>query len=104
VHIPRSVLEWRVDPDSGYTNPHIGGLSRRLVLFCRDGYSSSLAAATLRDVGATHATDMIGGFTAWKAAGFPVRTATSEDDANELPGMGPPEPVETDRAAAERGA
>jgi rhodanese-related sulfurtransferase len=94
LHIPRTVLEWRVDPDSGYTNPSVTGLDDHLVLFCAEGYSSSLAAATLRDLGCTNATDLIGGFDAWKAAGLPVRSA--EDDPEpapgELSGMGPPDP------------
>jgi 3-mercaptopyruvate sulfurtransferase SseA len=93
------VLEWRVDPDSGHTNPHVGGLERQIVLFCADGYSSSLAAATLLDIGCAKATDIVGGFTAWKASGLPIRRATSDQDANELPGMGPPEPFETSEEA-----
>jgi MFS family permease len=104
LHIPRSVLEWRVDPDSGYPNPHVGGLERQLVLFCAEGYSSSLAAATLRDLGRTDTTDIIGGFAAWKAAGHPVRSVISDEDASELSGMGPPEPLESGEEAAERGA
>jgi MFS family permease len=95
LHIPRSVLEWRVDPDSGFTNPHVTGLDCPLVLFCAQGFSSSFAAAALRDLGCTKATDMVGGFEAWKAAGLPVR-ALDEDravEAGELPGMGAPEPI-----------
>jgi MFS family permease len=96
LHVPRSVLEWRVDPDSGYANPHVGGLERRLVLVCAQGYSSSLAAATLRELGCSKATDMVGGFAAWKEAGLPVRTLDEEEGLNHdvLPGMGPPEPAE----------
>jgi MFS family permease len=90
VHIPRSVLEWRVDPDSGYANPYIGGLERQLVVFCADGYSSSLAAASLRELGCRRATDLVGGFRGWKAAGLPV-VALRETDEPGLPGMGPPE-------------
>ena len=51
LHIPRSVLEWRVDPDSGYANPYISGLDCRLILFCAEGFSSSFAAASLRELG-----------------------------------------------------
>jgi MFS family permease len=92
VHVPRSVLEWRVDPDSGFANPHLGGLDCRLVLFCAEGYSSSLAAATLRRLGCSHATDVVGGFEAWKAAGLPVRPTGAEDEPSpgELPGMSGP--------------
>ena len=74
---PRSVLEWRMDPDSGYCDPALAGdLRHRVVLVCHEGYSSSLAAATLQDLGFVRATDMIGGFTAWRAAGLPVEPAT----------------------------
>jgi MFS family permease len=102
LHIPRSVLEWRVDPDSGFANPHIGGLERRLILFCAEGFSSSLAAATLRELGYGEATDVIGGFTAWKAAGLPVRVPAEDapSDPALLPGMGSPEPTEPGLRAA----
>ena len=95
LHIPRSVLEWRVDPDSGYANPHITSLDCRLVLFCAQGFSSSFAAASLRELGCDRATDVIGGFDAWKAAGLPVRSRVEEQDPDpdELLGMGPPEPA-----------
>jgi MFS family permease len=94
LHIPRSVLEWRVDPTSGYTNPYLGDLDRQLVLFCADGYSSSLAAASLREIGCRHATDIVGGFEGWKASGLPVRHLDDHGaDPGELPGMGPPEPL-----------
>jgi rhodanese-related sulfurtransferase len=94
LHIPRLVLEWRVDPESGYTNPYVTGLDCLLVLFCAEGFSSSFAAASLRELGCTNATDMIGGFNAWRAAGLPVRPLTDDRDQDpaELPGMGPPEP------------
>jgi MFS family permease len=95
LHIPRSVLEWRVDPDSGFTNPYVTGLDSRLVLFCAEGFSSSFAAASLRDLGCANVTDMVGGFEAWKAAGLPVRPLDEDPsgDAAELPGMGAPEPL-----------
>lgn len=87
------MLEWRVDPDSGFTNPHITGLDRRLVLFCSQGFASSFAAASLRDLGCANATDMVGGFDSWKEAGLPVRALPDrEPEPDELPGMGPPEP------------
>ena len=93
LHIPRSVLEWRLDPDAdpAYRNPYVGGLDAWLVLVCAHGFSTSLAAATLQDLGFIRATDVIGGFTAWKERGLPVRPAPeSRDDA--VPGMGPPDP------------
>ena len=87
------MLEWRVDPDSGFTNPHITSLDRRLVLFCSQGFASSLAAASLRDLGCADSTDMVGGFDSWKEAGLPVRPLPDrEPEPGELPGMGPPEP------------
>jgi rhodanese-related sulfurtransferase len=72
VHVPLSVLEWRVDPDSGHQSPALAGREDRLILICREGYSSSLAAVRLHDLGFTNTTDVIGGFVAWAAAGLPV--------------------------------
>ncbi len=71
-HIPLSVLFWRLDPASGYSDPRWDDPARRVILVCEDGYSSSLAAATLRDLGFDRAADMDGGFTAWAAASLPV--------------------------------
>ena len=59
-HIPRTVLEWRVTPSSEWRNPHVSGLEH-VVLLCDGGYSSSLAAAILLDLG-VDAGDVIGGF------------------------------------------
>src|SRR3954469_8338823 len=73
VRHPRNVLEWRVDPASGHSDPTLSSdLGRHIVLVCHEGYQSSLAAATLRDLGFENATDLIGGFLAWRAAGLPV--------------------------------
>jgi rhodanese-related sulfurtransferase len=72
VFVARNVLEWRCDPDCAHRDPRIGGLDRHLVLICDDGYQSSLAAATLQELGFASATDVIGGFRAWRAAGLPV--------------------------------
>src|SRR3954449_2154981 len=70
---PRNVLEWRCDPFSGHDDPRLSGdLGRRIVLVCDGGYQSSLAAATLQDLGFARATDLVGGFQAWAAAGLPV--------------------------------
>ena len=70
---PRNVLEWRLDPASGYSDPALGGdVGKRLIVFCNEGYQSSLVASTLRDLGFTRATDLVGGFQAWRAAGLPV--------------------------------
>jgi MFS family permease len=99
IHIPRSVLEWRVDPDSGYSNPHVR-LEQRVIVFCAHGFSSSFAAATLRDLGCRTSTDIVGGFAGWKAAGLPVLDMREEDmDESQLPGMGPPVSAENDKEA-----
>jgi rhodanese-related sulfurtransferase len=68
----RTVLEWRIDPDSGATHPAITSLHMPLILLCHEGYSSSLAVASLLDLGATDVTDVEGGFEAWQAAGLPI--------------------------------
>lgn len=73
IFYPRNVLEWRCDPSSGYDDPRLSGdLDRRLVLVCDEGYQSILAAATLQDLGFARATDLVGGFREWAAAGLPV--------------------------------
>jgi rhodanese-related sulfurtransferase len=92
IHIPRTVLEWRVDPaaDPEFHNPHVVGLDQHLILVCAHGESTSLAAATLQKLGFSRATDLVGGFAAWQAAGLPVRPAP-DIDAGVVPGMGDPE-------------
>lgn len=72
VFVPRNVLEWRADPASGHHDPRLVAARGPLVLMCAQGYQSSLAAATLHELGMVRATDMIGGFEAWVAAGLPV--------------------------------
>lgn len=70
--VARNVLEWRADPGSPWRDPALAAAGL-LVLMCQQGYQSSLAAAGLLDLG-VDATDMIGGFEAWRAAGLPVDT------------------------------
>jgi rhodanese-related sulfurtransferase len=70
--VARNVLEWRCDPSSEHRDPRIDGRERQLILMCNEGYQSSLAAATLKELGIENATDMIGGFQAWRDAGLPV--------------------------------
>jgi rhodanese-related sulfurtransferase len=72
VAIGRNVLEWRVDPTSGYTDPALAGREGQVIVMCAEGYSSSLAAVALQEIGIAAATDMAGGFLAWEAAGLPV--------------------------------
>jgi rhodanese-related sulfurtransferase len=74
---PRNVLEWRVDPASSHADPELSGdLERTLVVVCDEGFQSSLAAANLQALGFTRATDLVGGFQAWRAAGLPVEPAS----------------------------
>jgi rhodanese-related sulfurtransferase len=70
--VDRNVLEWRLDPQSGHRIPEIRSYDDAVILFCNEGYASSLAAATLQQLGLHRATDMIGGFQAWRAAGLPT--------------------------------
>jgi rhodanese-related sulfurtransferase len=88
LHVPLSVLQWRVDPDSAWRNPHVGGLDTRLILICDQGESSSLAAASLLELGFSRVGDVVGGFEAWLEAGLPVNEAP--EPGGGLPGMGSP--------------
>ncbi|CAN5677069.1 hypothetical protein BH24ACT26_BH24ACT26_22640 [soil metagenome] len=72
LHVPLNVLEWRLDPESPHRNPAIEGLDSRIILMCAHGYSSSLAAWRLQQLGFTDVGDVIGGFEKWEAAGLPV--------------------------------
>lgn len=67
--IDRNVLEWRLDPTCPHHVPEMTDPDRRVVIVCNQGYSSSLAAATLRRLGLTRATDLNGGFAAWARSG-----------------------------------
>ncbi len=69
--IERNVLEWRFDPASDARLPE-AAYDRRVIVLCQEGYTSSLAADSLRGIGIERATDVIGGFAAWRAAGMPV--------------------------------
>ncbi len=67
VRVARNVLEWRCDPGSPWREPAVSDPRKRLVLVCQEGYQSSLAAATLQELGLPRATDLEGGFLAWRA-------------------------------------
>jgi rhodanese-related sulfurtransferase len=69
--IPRNVLEWRADPASPGRDERLHA-GRRLIVMCDEGYQSSLAAAVLQELGLEDATDLAGGFQAWRGAGLPV--------------------------------
>jgi len=75
--VERNVLEWRCDPRSQWHDANVARADLRLILMCDEGYQSSLAAATLQHLGLPLATDLIGGFQAWRAAGLPVVQATT---------------------------
>jgi rhodanese-related sulfurtransferase len=69
--VERNVLEWRFDPASEARLP-VAGYDLQVIVVCSEGYTSSLAAAALQDLGVRMATDLAGGFRAWEAAGLPV--------------------------------
>jgi len=71
--IDRTVLEWRLDPTSPSRIEEAKDHEVRVIVVCAEGYSSSLAAASLQEIGLVNATDVIGGFEAWKSAGLPIR-------------------------------
>jgi rhodanese-related sulfurtransferase len=78
--IERNVLEWRFDPASGARLPQ-ARYDLRVIIMCSAGYTSSLAAAALQDLGLRNATDLDGGFLAWAAAGLPVGPAGHSIDS-----------------------
>lgn len=71
--VERNVLEWRFDPRSQARLPQATGYDLRVIVVCSQGYTSSLAAASLQDLGLRNATDLDGGFLAWAKAGLPVQ-------------------------------
>ncbi|MBL7257400.1 rhodanese-like domain-containing protein [Paractinoplanes lichenicola] len=72
VIIERNVLEWRLDPRSDARLSFAGSYALEVIVTCQEGYTSSLAAAALQDLGLTRATDLVGGFAAWRDAGLPT--------------------------------
>jgi rhodanese-related sulfurtransferase len=70
--VERNVLEWRFDPASSTRLPVMTDHNIHVIVFCSEGYTSSLAAASLQDLGLSRATDMVGGFQAWRAMGLPI--------------------------------
>jgi len=76
--IDRTVLEWRLDPTSEARIPEAVGYDTTIIVVCRQGYSSSLAAASLRAIGLHNATDLIGGVEAWVSAGLPLHRGPAD--------------------------
>ncbi|GLP63400.1 sulfurtransferase [Streptomyces sp. TUS-ST3] len=70
--VERNELEWRLDPRGSHRLPEATGHDLRVVVVCDEGYASSLAAESLHRLGLRRATDLVGGFQAWRAAGLPV--------------------------------
>ena len=75
LHVERNVLEWRFDPASEARLPQATGYDQHVIIMCSQGYASSLAAASLQDIGLVNTTDLAGGFLAWAAAGLPCLPA-----------------------------
>jgi rhodanese-related sulfurtransferase len=75
-HVARNVFEWRCDPNADWADPEIvRDPERQLIVICHEGYQSSLVAELLQRFGFARATDVVGGFQAWREAGLPVATA-----------------------------
>ncbi|GAA2610071.1 rhodanese-like domain-containing protein [Streptomyces roseoviolaceus] len=70
--VERNELEWRLDPQGSHRAAEATSHSLRVVVICNEGYASSLAAQSLHQLGLHRATDLVGGFQAWKASGLPV--------------------------------
>lgn len=81
VIVERNELEWRLDPLGSHRIAQATGHDLTVVVICNEGWASSLAAASLHDLGLHAATDLDGGFQAWRAAGLPVTPPTGEPTA-----------------------
>ncbi|EJC99541.1 uncharacterized protein FOMMEDRAFT_34761, partial [Fomitiporia mediterranea MF3/22] len=77
LHIDRVSLESTFDPQSETGRIFVNRYDVRIILFDQDGFASSLAAATLHDIGLLNATDIIGGYKVWKELGLPTSTVPS---------------------------
>ena len=84
--VDRNVLEWRLDPTSPHHIPEVANADVRVIVVCNEGYSSSLAAATLRRLGLRRATDLAGGYQAWRPL-LPGPRRTDDDPSR--PGPAP---------------
>ena len=85
--VERNVLEWRFDPRCPARLPEAVGYDLPVVILCQEGYTSSLAAAALQDLGLHRATDVVGGFAAWRIAGLPTLGPTPP---RPFPSVAPP--------------
>jgi rhodanese-related sulfurtransferase len=89
--IERNVLEWRLDPHGSHRLPEASGFDRPVVVVCSEGYASSLAAASLHQLGYRQATDLIGGYRAWRSL---VETGTGA--SGEAPGASGASPTQVE--------
>jgi rhodanese-related sulfurtransferase len=88
--IERNVLEWRLDPRSDARLDFANSYDLEVIVTCQEGYTSSLAAAALLDLGLHRATDLEGGFAAWRAAGLPTHDIRGRDRISGQGGRGTP--------------
>ena len=92
LHVPRTVLEWRLQPGGPWRNAYAPDVGDPVLVLCDAGLSSVFAAAQLVELGYTRAGDVIGGFAAWRRAGLPWHPGTDPPQTrDEVPGMRPPE-------------
>jgi rhodanese-related sulfurtransferase len=100
--VERNVLEWRFDLTGGHTLPEVNGYDQTVVVVCSEGYASSLAAASLRELGFAGAGDLSGGHVAWRRW-RDADTAVDDPGATRQPTRGipgPPPPVHRSTAAS----
>jgi rhodanese-related sulfurtransferase len=81
LYFPRNHLEWCLDPTSEWADPEVSDPGTRVIRMCHEGYATSLAAVALHELGFARATDLIGGFSGWRAAGLPVEPFDEVRDA-----------------------
>lgn len=89
VLMERNVMEWRLDPVSDVRMSFVDGNQTRIIVMCQQGFGSSIAVGSLLDLGLERATDLIGGFEAWRDAGLPVLPHSAEADERARRGPGP---------------
>jgi rhodanese-related sulfurtransferase len=88
VLMERNVMEWRLDPNSDSHEAWVEGPDTRVIIVCQQGFGSSLAVRTLLDMGLERATDLVGGFEAWREAGLPIEPHSPEADERARYGPG----------------
>ncbi len=86
--VERNHLEWRFDPECDARLPQATGYDVQVIVLCSEGYTSSLAAASLLTLGLRNATDVIGGFQAWRAQGLPHQQGRAVRDVGRDRGVG----------------